>query len=178
MGFAFLFLFIVFIIVPSTLILLVVSLITKKKIFAQAIGCLWIPIVFLLLFVFVIGIFTKKMTVEKDDMYGEYVIDRTKFPGAQADWQYNHYRFKISRENRFVFYVTDGEKIRKTYTGTVRLNEAYISPRMKLHFDDPHHIIADNPTLYRDVWSFYYVFNSAKFGNVFFTKGEWEPIDD
>ncbi|QRR00195.1 hypothetical protein [Dyadobacter sandarakinus] len=39
-----------------------------------------------------------------------------------------------------------------------------------------HHILMDNPTTYRETWSFYLVFDSPKFGNVFFTKGDWEPL--
>ncbi|NRF37488.1 hypothetical protein [Pedobacter foliorum] len=41
-----------------------------------------------------------------------------------------------------------------------------------------HHIMDGDPTIYRDTWSFYLVFNSPKFGNMFFKKGAWEPLDN
>ncbi len=110
-----------------------------------------------------------------DDIRGAYIIDRDQFPGKQADWQYNHFRFEITDDDRFVFYETDKEKIIHTYRGHIEYNETYKTPRIKLLFNNErHHIIADNPTLYRNTWSFYYVFHSEKFGNVFFKKGEWE----
>ena len=41
-----------------------------------------------------------------------------------------------------------------------------------------HHILIENPTTYRQVWNFYLVFNSKKFNNVFFKKGNWKPLKD
>ncbi|KAF2507986.1 hypothetical protein EYY60_18755 [Flavobacterium zhairuonense] len=119
----------------------------------------------------------KKTEVDKNDVYGEYVIDTTHFYGKQAKWQYNHFRFEIKRNNKVVFQLTEQNKIVKSYAGSVEFLEGYIRPRIIFHFKDPvHHIVKENPTLYRDMWSFYYVFNSSKFGNVFFKKGKWEPI--
>jgi len=40
------------------------------------------------------------------------------------------------------------------------------------------HILASNPTTYRNAWNFYLVFNSPKFGNMFFKKGKWEEIEN
>lgn len=121
----------------------------------------------------------KKMTIDKDDIYGNYIIDRDKCSGKQADWQYNRYRFKITRDNKIFFYITENEKIIKTIEGKIEINEIYTpSPRLKIIFKEPKfHIIQDNPTLYRDIWSFYYVFYSPKYQNVFFTKGEWKPVN-
>jgi len=39
-----------------------------------------------------------------------------------------------------------------------------------------HHIVTSNPTTYRSAWSFYLVFESPKFNNVYFKKGQWTPI--
>lgn len=119
----------------------------------------------------------KKMQLDRNDVYGEYIIDTTQFYGEQAKWQYNHYRFEIKRNNKILFHLTRKNKIVKTYIGTVEFLEGYKRPRIVIHFKDPvYHIVANNPTLYREIWSFYYVFNSSKFGNVFFKKGNWEPI--
>jgi hypothetical protein len=43
------------------------------------------------------------MELDKEDIYGNYVIDRDICSGKQADWQYNHYRFKITEENKNIF---------------------------------------------------------------------------
>ncbi|WP_235922054.1 hypothetical protein [Flavobacterium phycosphaerae] len=117
--------------------------------------------------------------IEKEDIYGDYVIDRDKFAGKQADWQYNHYRFTITKDNQILFYITNKERIVKTIKGKAEIKEYYTpSPRLKLIFEEPKfHIIADNPALYREIWSFYYVFYSDKYQNVFFKKGTWHSID-
>lgn len=71
MGFGIGFLLIIFVIIPFTIILYIVWLVNKKKIFAQVIGCLWLPIFSLILLLVILHIFTKKMELDKDDVYGE-----------------------------------------------------------------------------------------------------------
>ncbi len=125
-------------------------------------------------------IFFTPMIVDRSDNYGEYVIDRDVFKGKQADWQYNHYRFEIKEDNTFLFYVTEKEKIIKTYKGTV----TFIAPRGKsvcifIDMNEPrHHILEQHPTMYRNIWSFYYVFKSKYYGNMFFRKGTWKEIKE
>jgi hypothetical protein len=117
-----------------------------------------------------------KVTVGK--IYGNYIIDRNKYPGKQADWQYNHYRFKITEDNKIFFYITEKENIIKTIEGKVEFTEYGHSPHLKIELEEPKfHILQENPTLYREIWSFYYVFESDKYKNVFFTKGNWKSID-
>jgi len=123
--------------------------------------------------------FTTPITLEQKDIYGEYVIDRTRFPSYQADWQFNHFRFEITNQDSIYFCVTEGNKILQTYKGTIAFPPAYKKPSLVINIDEPrHHLIEDYPTLYREVRNFYYVFNLPKFGNVFFTKGAWETIDN
>ena len=38
-------------------------------------------------------------------------------------------------------------------------------------------LLVENPTTYRSAWSFYLVFYSPKFNNVYFKKGSWESIE-
>ena len=175
----FLLLLILLFIIPSSIILLLIWLITKKKVFARIAGYLWLGFFSFITFLFILSAFTEKMTIDKDDIYGNYIIDRDKCPGKQADWQYNRYRFKITKDNKIFFYITENEKIIKTIEGKIEINEIYTpSPRLKIIFEEPKfHITQDNPTLYRDIWSFYYVFYSPKYQNVFFKKGEWKPIN-
>ena len=162
-----------------TLLLLLIWLFTKKKIFIIIMAFIWLGFLGLLLLLSIVSIFTTKKEITKDDIYGEYIIDRNKCSGKQADWQYNHYRFKITEDHKIYFYITENEKVIKTITGTVEIKEYYTpSPRLKINFDEPRfHILKENPTLYREIWTFYYVFYSDKFGNMFFTKEKWEPID-
>lgn len=176
MGFGFN-LFFMFVLVPLTGLLLLIWLITRKKIFGKALGLLWIGIFGFVSLIIMIHFFIDKKELSRKDIYGQYIIDRTKFPGAQADWQYDHFRLEITPQNKFFFYLAEKDKIIKVYQGNVIFLESYTSPRIVLQVDTPrHHIINDKPTLYRNTWTFYYVFNSPKFGNVFFTKGQWKPI--
>jgi hypothetical protein len=168
----------IFIILPLTIILLLVWLISRKKIFEKTVLLIWIGIFGLIALVSILKVFTDKKELDQDDIYGEYIIDRTKFSGEQSDWQYNHFKFEIKEDNTILFYEIENDKILKTHKGTVGFHSAYKRPRIIIDIDKPrHHIIENKPTLYRSIWSFYYVFESPKFGNVFFTKGKWKPID-
>jgi len=176
MGFGFN-LFFILIFLPLTLILLLTWLITKKKIFGKTLGVIFIGLFSL---VFISGIMqwlTAKTELKKKDYYGEYIIHRNYFPGKQADWQYENFRFEIKENDSIYFYVTDKEKILTTYKGTISTVKPYNSERLKIHIEQPiHHILSSDPTIYRSSWNFYLVFNSPKFNNVYFKKGEWKPL--
>tara|TARA_B110000285_G_C14947914_1_gene525252 strand:- start:245 stop:784 length:540 start_codon:yes stop_codon:yes gene_type:complete len=179
MGFGFNLLFI-FILVPLTGILLVTWLTSRELMFGKIIGIIWSGIFGLLLLSGIIQWFTSKTELEKEDYYGEYVVNRDYFKGEQTDWQYNHFRFEIADNDSILFYVTENEKILKTYRGGIRTTDPknHHSDRLIIQMDKPiHHIMTSNPTTYRSAWDFYLVFNSSKFGNVFFKKGKWEIIE-
>lgn len=176
MGFGFN-LAMIFIVLPITGLLLLTWLISKKKAVGKLLLLMWTGIVGFVILILTINWLTSKKEVDQEDVYGEYIIDQSKFPGRQADWQYNHFRFEIKENDSIYFYETEGEKIIRTYKGKISFKEQYIRPRLVIEMEEPsHHIVSDNPTLYRTTWSFYYVFKSPKFFNVFFKKGEWEPI--
>lgn len=128
---------------------------------------------------YTINFFTSKMTVERDDVYGWYVIDRSKFPGAQADWQYEHYRFEITKTDSIKFYVTKRNYIIIVYQGPVDISpDGVIVPMIDYPMGFPkYHVLSQNPTLYRQPFSFYYVFESSLYGNMFFTKGEYKMLE-
>lgn len=178
MGFGFN-LFVAFVL-PLLLLLSVIFVIyflaRKEHKLAKSIFKGW-GIFFLVLFVLIgvvycVHFFTDKTVVDSDDIYGAYVIDRSKYSGKQSDWQYDHYRFEITKQDSFLFDVTDKEKIIKTYKGkVVNANKG----RIVLKMDSPTiKIIADTPTLYRNTFSFYYVFHSKYYNNVFFKKAKWQ----
>ena len=115
--------------------------------------------------------------MEKSDFYGEYIIDRDYFSGKQADWQYNNFRFEIKENDSIYFYITNGKLIKESYKGTISTVAPYQSARLKIRMDLPtHHVLNSNPTIYRESWGFYMVFNSPKFHNMYFRKGEWKEI--
>ena len=121
---------------------------------------------------------TDKKELDKSDYHGEYIVNRDYFPGSQTDWQYDNFRFVIKVNDSIYFYVTDKEKILKTYRGTITTTKPYISERLIINMEQPtHHVMTSNPTTYRSAWSFYLVFNSPKFNNMFFEKGKWKPIE-
>jgi hypothetical protein len=177
MGFGFN-LFFVFILVPLTGILLLTWLFTKKKFFGIILGIIWIAILGLAVFSVTSQTLTSKKELKKNDYYGEYIVNRDYFPGRQADWQYENFRFEIKGKDSIYFYVTDKEKILEIYRGTITTTKPYSSERLIVNMEQPtHHIMTSNPITYRTAWSFYLVFYSPKFDNVYFKKGQWKPLD-
>ncbi len=177
MGFGFNLLFI-FVLIPISIILLILWIVTKNKIFGKIIGMGIVGLLVFAILSFILNkVFAKKVLV-KADYYGEYVVNRAYFKGKQADWQYNHFRFEIKENDSAYFYVTNGKTILNTYKGTIRTAKPYQSEVLVMMMKKPtHHILSVDPTVYRDSWNFYLVFNSPKFGNVFFKKGHWQLID-
>ena len=177
MGFGFN-LFFIFILVPLTGILLIAWLLFKKKWIGKILGFIWLGIFGLALLSGIGQWLTSKTELDKKDYYGEYVINRDYFKGEQTNWQYNDFRFEITDEDSIFFYVTDKEKILKTFRGSIKTTTPYSSARLIIEMEQPtHHIMTSNPTTYRSAWDFYLVFKSPKFYNVFFEKRKWKPIE-
>jgi hypothetical protein len=174
MGFGFN-LFVIFILLPLIILLLILWLISKRKIFGQTIAFIIVGIIAMTILFSIFQFLTSKKVLDKDDYYGKYTIDKSYFPGKQANWQYDTFRFEIKDNDSIYFYVTDKDKVRKTYKGTISTNKIHQSERLAIHMQQPtHHVLITNPTIYRSVWGFELVFNSPKFSNMYFKKGEWE----
>lgn len=177
MGFGFN-LFFAFILIPLTGLFLVIWFFTKKKIIGKTLGWIWLGIFGLLMLSEIARFLTAKTILEKKDYYGEYIVNRDYFPGKQSDWQYEHFRFEIKDNDSIYFYVTDKASILKTYRGIITTIKPDRSERLVIHMEQPtHHIVMENPTTYRSAWSFFLVFHSSKFNNLFFKKGRWKVID-
>jgi len=177
MGFGFSLLFI-FILLPATGMLLVIWLLTRKKVFGEALGLIWLGMLGLTFFLIIIHWLTAKTELKKKDYYGSYIVNREYFPGTQADWQYDNFRFEIKENDSIYFYVTNKAKILKTYKGTITTTKPYKSEQLIINMEQPtHHIMTNSPAIYRSSWSFYLVFYSPKFNNVYFKKGHWKPFD-
>jgi len=155
MGFGFN-LFFIFILVPLTGILLISWLLSRKLIVGKILGIIWFGVFGLMFLSGVTRWLTAKTELDKRDYYGKYVINRNYFKGEQSDWQYNHFRFEITKEDSIFFYTTDKEKILNTYRGKIRTTTPYSSARLIIEMEQPtHHILKSNPTIYRSAWSFY-----------------------
>lgn len=178
MGFGFN-LFFALILIPLSGILLVIWVLTKKNIFGKSLGIIWIGVIGLVILSISLRLLTDKKELTKKDYYGQYIVNRNYFPGKQADWQYEHFRFEIKDNDSIYFYVTNKRKIEKIYKGTITTTEPYSSERLIINMEQPtNHILTSNPTTYRSAWSFYLVFYSPKFNNVYFKKSKWKPLDE
>ncbi|WP_298348343.1 hypothetical protein [uncultured Dokdonia sp.] len=166
-----------FIVLPLSIILFLLWCFSQKKYFVQLLIGLWVGIIILFIISTIAKPFYTKKVLDKEDFYGEYVIDRNYFSGKQADWQYNNFRFEIKDNDSIYFYTTEGETIHKTFKGTITTPSPYQSARLSIHMEQPiHHILNSDPTIYREVWGFFLVFNSPEFNNMYFRKGKWKEI--
>lgn len=176
MGFGFN-LFVLPIVLVGTLAALIYWLFHQEAAVGKTIGFVWLALLGFILLISGINWLTSKKKLDKADYVGEYVINRAYFKGEQTDWQYNHFWFEIKENDSIYFYVMEQEKIVETYKGTIETTAAkrHPSARLIIKMDTPtHHIMCANPTTYRSAWSFYLVFNSPKFHNVFFVKQKRE----
>lgn len=176
-----------FIMLPITIVLLVLWAITywksKRHIPGIILLVFWKYFFILIALVYFLEWSLKPVILTTKDIYGTFVIDKDKFAGKQADWQYENIRFKITEKEEMIFQTRiykdnwKTEKVKVSFsTGYYYLNlKEYCNRRLIIHSDSTnHHIIQNNPTLYRKNFSrFYYVFESEKYGNVFFKKGKW-----
>ena len=168
----------IFFILPISIILFLLWIFTRKKLFGIALIGFWCLLILMMILSAILEPFYSKKVLDKSDFYGEYVIDRNYFAGKQADWQYNNFRFEIKENDSIYFYVTDGKIINETYKGSISTLAPYQSARLVIKMEKPtHHILTTNPTIYREVWDFFMVFNSPKFHNMYFRKGEWKEIE-
>lgn len=168
------FLFFVFFLLPLLVLYLIFGpLFSWKQL--RKIGLLIITLVVLL---WIWQWLSAKTVLAKADYYGHYIIDRDYFKGKQTDWQYNSFRFEIRENDSIYFYYTDKERIVQTFRGKITTTAPFESQRLIIQMDPPgHHILSSDPTTYRSAWSFFLVFHSPKFNNVFFKKGKWKAID-
>lgn len=177
MGFGFN-LLLAFLILPTTGLLLLVWIISRKRFVLLIVLTIWGGIISLVLLSLALRPFFQKVELEPNDYHGDYIVDRSYFPGKQADWQYNRFRFTITEEDSIYFYVTDQEKILQTFRGTTSYPTPYSSARLAINMEGPEfHVLSSNPTIHREVWSFYLTLYSPKYNNLFFRKGTWKPID-
>jgi hypothetical protein len=161
----------VFILLPLTIMFGIFLLVTKESKWLKYIGITWFSPFVLLCVLGLFKFFLSKKTLKKSDYYGIYFIDTTKYPGKQARWQFNHLKFEIKENDSIICYVINDDESLSVYSGTISTLNSYEAARLQLKMNEPKfHVFADHPTLYRTYAGFYLVFDSKKFGNVFFVK--------
>ena len=136
---------------------------------------LWLCTAFLLIALIVIFIIYQsnygRITFSKEHVIGSYQIDTNFYPGKNADWQNEHFRFEITADDKFVLYERLKDGSERQYVNDVKWN--YGPPyHWSLNIVNGHHVIDPQPLLIRSLNNrrFYYVFKSEKFGNMFFRK--------
>jgi hypothetical protein len=175
------------IMIPSTIILIITWIITywkyKKHIAGKILLAFWGLFIGGIVLLYFTESYFRPAILTNEDIYGSYIVDKEKFPGKQADWQYENFRLRITNNNlilesRIDDNIWKSEEVKISFSsGYFDLDkEEYCNRKIRIHSDSTnHHIIRDNPTLYRESFNnFYYVFESVKFGNMFFRKGEWK----
>ncbi len=176
MGFGFN-LILVFVLVPLTGLLLMTWAISQSRILGYVLGLMWGGVILLVILSMTLqSIFAKKVLTH-EDYRGSYVIDRDMFPGTNADWQYDHFRFEITDDDSIHFHATNGARIVETWTGHISTVVPYSSARLIIHMQPPvPHVLECLPTTYRDTWNFKLVFHSKHYHNMYFKQGRWKPI--
>jgi hypothetical protein len=163
------------IMIPCSIILLlswIVTWIQKGNHFpAIILSGIWIFYIGGVAVLYLIAPFIKPMKITKADYYGIHKTDLKKFSRFQAEWQYNNYQITINKDGFLRLYklIQEPELIDSV---KFEFTSHYTNPRIRLITDSTnHHIISESPTLYREPFNnFYLVFNSKKYGNMFFRK--------
>ena len=161
--------FIVFPIILITLVLLAGFVFTRKRRYLATLGTIWFFAIGGYSILLIIAHFNKPIQLKQEDICGDYRIDTNFYPGANARWQYNKYRFTITNKDSLLLHAYDiygrqqstyGYKIRHSnrHFGTWSADSA------------KHHLLYHSPILYRSHSSYYYVLKSTRYGNMFFRK--------
>ena len=154
----------------STIGLFIFFLISRKKITLTILGSLWGFTILIFIFGSIADHYRKPIRLTKQDIIGEYRIDKTFYPGKNANWQYKHFKFYITDKDSILFVIMKEKGIPLAFYKH-KINFSDGPPDLwKIIADSTHHILKSQPTLYRGHDKFYYVFHSEKYGNMFFRK--------
>lgn len=153
----------------ATIGLLIYFLATKKKIALKILGGLWALTILIFCLELFMDKFRKPISLTKQDIIGEYRIDTNFYPGTNAKWQYEHFKFTITSNDSLRFYQTSKDTIFKTCTYKLKYSSGPPDLWSILN-DTTNKILKHPPTLYRGHNKFYYVIRSDKYGNMFFRK--------
>jgi hypothetical protein len=160
------------ILILATIGLLIYFFISRKKIALIILSVLWGLTILGFTLGSIAGYYRTPIRLTKQDIVGEYRIDKTFFPGTNANWQYDHYKFYITDKDSMFFVILKEKEIPRTFYKHIIKYSDGPPDLWSIVADSTHHILKNQPTLYRGHDKFYYVFHSDKFGNMFFRKLE------
>ena len=130
---------------------------------------IWVTTVIFISFFVLSSWFFSLTTVNKSKIIGRYEVDTTFYPGVNANWQQQHYRFEVRPHSQFAFFERLADGSEKMYLGNITwANEK--TEKWSISMDIDHHVVPLHPVLYRERFGFYYVFKTKKYGNMFFRK--------
>jgi len=107
-------------------------------------------------FVFFLAWLFSTKTPDRDDITGRYVIDRSKWPGKNADWQHKTYTLEITGTHAIV----RDARTKTVWKHRIEWSEIYEHHWVFADYTKRHHMIGNGPTLYRGRFGHYYVFQS------------------
>jgi len=141
---------------------------TRRPSAIKVLAFIWGVVILLIINATISDYLLKPIALTKKKIVGDYRIDTTFFNGKNARWQYHRYCITISNNDSLYIRVLD-EKGSPTKVYPYKIKYAQRNPHLwTVVSDSTHHIIAENPTLYRGHSRFYYVFHSHRFGTMFF----------
>lgn len=142
---------------------------SKDKIFFKKALILWLLVASFIGIVVLLSWYFSPISVDKHLIIGTYEIDTKLYPGKNANWQKEHFRFQITEDDQFIFYERLADKTERVSYGRVKWAKER-TEKWSILIEKPHHVIDQHPVLYRSNRGFYYVFRSKLFGNMFFRK--------
>jgi len=118
----------------------------------------------------VIGLFLYHYAqVPKWRIPGCYRIDRSFYPGSNADWQYRLFQFEITPNHEYLFHERLGDGSVKTTMGRVVYYRNSPPFLFRIEGGSLHSLVDEYPSHYRGNFRFYFVFET-RFGNMFWRK--------
>jgi hypothetical protein len=144
---------------------------TRKPSALKVLGLIWATAVVLISTGLLMDYLRQPIKLAKQKIVGEYRIDTFFYPGKNARWQYSHFKFSITNDDSIYFTVLDDkQKTLKAFHHKISYNTRFNSLLWSINTASTHHVIKNLPTLYRSHKKFYYVFESPKYGNMFFRR--------
>jgi hypothetical protein len=152
----------------ATIVLLFYSLVKKSSSALKLLGVLWIGVVLIFVLGAVLDNYRTPIRLTHQQVIGGYRIDTGFFPGPNARWQFEHYRFLITDNDSICFFYVDEKKmVHQRFK--LGIKYCFGPPVLwSIINDTSQNIFESGPILYRSHNRFYYVFKSKKIGNMFF----------
>lgn len=129
-------------------------------------GTLLVLLVCLPFFLITLGWLSSPTNPSKSDILGHYVIDRSKWPGENSEWQHEIYTLEITE----IHAILRDARTETVWKYQIKWSEVYDHYWSFATDSKRHHMLNNGPILYRERFGHYCVFDSSLYNNVFFKK--------